>query len=810
MQQDIGDTVLRNSQGVVGSVAGSVYFGEGSWSSEGRPHASSAKTRRPLTFLLRRTGKTLSACRAALYSTDPEIDRNNIIHAKGGRTLGTCEWIKNHTRFQSWLNGDKRLLWIRGGPGKGKTVMSVYLTEEIASEQPRDFAYFFCTGQDAERNSASAVLRGLLWQIIKDKPNLQQYLLPYFDPPERGRATRSSEETLWNLFRDTCRHADIQRVYCLVDGVDECDEDSMHWLVDKFIGVEHHDDYRKLSLLVLSRPVVGLSDSTCITLDPDHHGQVSADVEIFVRSKARELSRKLRVDENFEENATRVLLEKSEGTFLWVGFVMSELLKKKTRSQVEKAMYSLPRGLPAVYARMLQNIEPDDQENGKKLLACIAVAFKPLSLKTLADILGCRSSATISEEQATLDAIAVCAPMLHIRDKRVDLVHQSAKDYLLRGSTDVGPVLEGFQIQPEAAHLYLARRCIQSLAEGSWLQHYSLMNWPNHAKHLGTVASSLLEQQPRFFGELSVPRDLWWRKYSLQFLGLPKVVPPRLHVACFLGNSTWVGAILFEIQHSGKSVAELVDEKCPGEWLALNYAAQSASEDIMKLLLDVASNAEHSREMLGHSLIQAVLAQREEAVRLMLTHGADANASDFDGMTALLHATILQNEVIVQILLKHGADPTINDSNGLHPLEVACQLPDGQALVELLLHDLEANALYSTILSLGDLARFPTPAGLVWLFLEAIINVNAKERNGRCRLIGSTHMAEYEFVRVVKDLLTVAANVDIHDLFGESAFHIAVRSLGGLYRSPGSMQLMRLFLETGVNVNSKGNDQTCK
>jgi ankyrin repeat protein len=513
---------------------------------------------------LRRTEKTLSACRAALYSTDPEIDRNNIIHAKGGRTQGTCEWIKNHTRFQSWLNGDKRLLWIRGGPGKGKTVMSVYLTEEMSSEQPCSSAYFFCTGQDAERNSASAVLRGLLWQIIKDKPKLQQYLLPYFDPPERGRATRLSEETLWNLFRDTCRHADIQRLYCLVDGVDECDEDSMHWLVDKFIGVEHHDDYRKLSLLVLSRPVVGLRDSTCITLDPDHHGQISADVEIFVRSKARELSRKLRVDGNFEENTTRILLEKSEGTFLWVGFVMSEVLKKKTRSQVEKAMYSLPKGLPAVYARMLQNIEPDDQENGKRLLACMTVAFKPLSLKTLADILGCRSSATISEEQATLDAIAVCAPMLHIRDKKVDLVHQSAKDYLLRGATDVDPLLEGFRFQPEVAHLYLARRCIQSLTEGSWLQHYSIMNWPNHAKHLGSVACNLLEQEPGFFEEVSVPRDLWWREYSRQFLGLPKAVPPRLHIACFLGDSTWVRAILFEIQRSGKSVAEIVDEKCPG------------------------------------------------------------------------------------------------------------------------------------------------------------------------------------------------------------------------------------------------------
>jgi hypothetical protein len=34
MQQDIGDTVLRNSQSVVGNVAGSVYFAEGPEASE--------------------------------------------------------------------------------------------------------------------------------------------------------------------------------------------------------------------------------------------------------------------------------------------------------------------------------------------------------------------------------------------------------------------------------------------------------------------------------------------------------------------------------------------------------------------------------------------------------------------------------------------------------------------------------------------------------------------------------------------------------------------------------------------------------
>jgi hypothetical protein len=106
----------------------------------------------------------------------------------------------------------------------------------------------------------------------------------------------------------------------------------------------------------LSRPVVGIEDSACITLDPDHHGQVSADVEVFIRSKIQVLSQRLGIDTKFETNVVHTLLEKSEGTFLWVGFVVAELLKKRTRSQVQKALGDLPKGLPGFYVRMLQKL----------------------------------------------------------------------------------------------------------------------------------------------------------------------------------------------------------------------------------------------------------------------------------------------------------------------------------------------------------------------------------------------------------------------------------------------------------------------
>jgi hypothetical protein len=296
-----------------------------------------------------------------------------------------------------------------------------------------------------------------------------------------------------------------------------------------------------------------------------------------------------------------------------------ELLKKRTRTQVEKAMENLPKGLPAVYARMLHDIEPDDRDNSKKLMICTSFALRKLYLNSLADLLGCQSSATISEEQATLDEIAICAPILQLRGQAVEFVHQSARDYLLRDQPDHDPVLEAFRIKPEEGHLYMTQRCLRSLAEGTYLHHYSLLNWPKHAKHLEKLAPYLLAQEHSFFGISSDVRDTWWRKYSGNFQGLPDVIPPRLHIACFIGLKTWARAILLEGDGFGKSRKDVIAERCAGGWLALDYAAEGAAEDLVDFLFDE-SSSEYKREQLDCALRRAVLAQRGK--HLLLKHGA--------------------------------------------------------------------------------------------------------------------------------------------------------------------------------------------
>lgn len=101
------------------------------------------------------------------------------------RVDGTCEWIIQNKSYISWLYGDTRLLWISGGPGKGKTMLSMFLTEEGTITEDGELIFYFCSHQDEKRNTAVTVLRGLLYQIIRKRPKLAKHVLPYFDTPEK-------------------------------------------------------------------------------------------------------------------------------------------------------------------------------------------------------------------------------------------------------------------------------------------------------------------------------------------------------------------------------------------------------------------------------------------------------------------------------------------------------------------------------------------------------------------------------------------------------------------------------------------------
>jgi hypothetical protein len=625
-----------------------------------------------------------------------------VISAKGTRVAGTCEWITHNKSYRAWLNGggdgngrnndNTRLLWISGGPGKGKTMLSVFLTEELekhtASIDNAELAFFFCSAQDEKRNAAVAVLRGLVHQIIVKRPQLVKHALPYFETPEGTQQTLSSLETLWIIFSKLVADAELGTMFCVLDGLDECDKGTLRVLLPRIVSLltDEASSSTKgtFKLAIVSRDMPGLrSCTTRVRLDPDNDEKVVGDIELFVSARVAELSRIEGFNDDFRASVQTALLARAEGTFLWVGFAMHELLQKQTCSEIWEALKDLPSGLPAIYSRMLRQIPAKQREVSRAILCWVTMAALPLQLQELAAAAGIlATSPRTTLEQATRDAITRCGPLLKVQGQEVSLVHQSARDYLLRKERDSDAVLEAFRLNLQRAHLELARKCLDCIAQSdlqyraidlgteldpreSPLLQYATLYWPEHAKSCSALAAQLFDPHGLFLQKESSLRIHWWEAYNKEWGAYDDEYPPLLHMACSLEIVPWVEAVLAKKSWRPR-YHKRVDKKDAGGETALHQAASGGNEMMVRLLVDSGADVK-AKDNRGKTVLHsAAWGGNEVVVQLLVDRGADVKTKDDFGGTVLHSAALFwgDNEAVVRLLVDLGADLEAKDNAG--------------------------------------------------------------------------------------------------------------------------------------------------
>ncbi|MCJ1392832.1 hypothetical protein MMC18_005704, partial [Xylographa bjoerkii] len=421
------------------------------------------------------------ACLKALFLTDPRDDREQLIQAKGSMVDGTCEWIKSNKLYHSWLHSHSQLLWLSGGPGKGKTMLSIFLAEELerTSKHSQDilFLQYFCDNKDEKRKTATTIIRGLIFQLLQSRREFFNHILPSFKIQEASLFTDSSFETLWRIFESMVCDTILGTTYCVLDGLDECDEASLEVLLTKFVALLSTKT-NKLSayhfnLIVVSRDLPEfipelLSSFPRIRLDPDADSEVNDDIHRFIETKIDELSAYRQYPEPLRVHVKEVFRDRAQGTFLWVGIV-AKALRKYRATEVERALDLFPPGLDELYARILLQIDISRREIAAKILRWVVMAVRPLTLSELSVVTETTvgPSAAFSRDETMRDQVLCCGYFLTIKGDEVGLIHQSAKDYLLRKTHDSNSELEVFRVKEEAANLEIARKCLDYLQNGA-------------------------------------------------------------------------------------------------------------------------------------------------------------------------------------------------------------------------------------------------------------------------------------------------------------------------------------------------------
>jgi hypothetical protein len=411
-------------------------------------------------------------CLRDLYATDPRIDKKRIEDTKGGLLADSYRWVLDNITFQKWKQDPhSRLLWVKGNPGKGKTMLLCGIINELHEFVPSTalLSYFFCQATDSRINSATAVLRGLLYMLIIQHPSLTSHVRKKHDRAGKNLFEDANAwEALKEIFEDVLRDPSLRPTYLVIDALDECVTDLPKLLT--FIAKQSSLSTR-VKWIVSSRNWPDIEaqlerarhkEKLSLELNEE---SVAAAVDVFVQQKVDQLAQEKQYGEKLQRDVLQHLQSNANGTFLWVALVCQEL-KRTANRHIVKKLALLPPGLDALYTRMMQQMsECDDAETCRCVLASMAVMYRPVTIRELVALV--KQLNDISDD--VREIIGLCGSFLTIRDDIIYFVHQSAKDFLFaQGSSKVFPA------GAEDVHYQVFLRSLTILSERLHKDMYSL------------------------------------------------------------------------------------------------------------------------------------------------------------------------------------------------------------------------------------------------------------------------------------------------------------------------------------------------
>ncbi|KAI3337073.1 hypothetical protein HD806DRAFT_26405 [Xylariaceae sp. AK1471] len=390
-----------------------------------------------------------AACRRGLRVVDPQHDMMRIENSKDELLDDAYKWIlrtPEYTAFTTWEGGGPdcpphRLLWIKGHAGTGKTMLMIGIIREL-SLQPvaltPALSFFFCQSTDTTLNNATAVLRSLIWLLLFQQPYLISHLLQKYkesgaDLFEDKNAFYALSEAFYNMLKDPR----LSPVYLAIDALDECGEgreDLIH-LISTCLTLSH-----KVKWLLSSRPEFDvLAELKNQDTDLPDFSETPVElntqclmkpVNAYIDHKLKTLKRKIGYNDGVLADILCEVRRRAENTFLWVSLAF-KALKSVHGGYAVKRIREMPPGLSDLYDHMMTRIETGgiiDTKDCKNVLVATALAFRPLSVSELAVLADLPLDMVVP-------AVETCGSFLTITGETVNLIHQSAKDYLYKNYT---------------------------------------------------------------------------------------------------------------------------------------------------------------------------------------------------------------------------------------------------------------------------------------------------------------------------------------------------------------------------------------
>ena len=234
------------------------------------------------------------------------------------RHPSTGLWLIEGPHFKSWLDSSRSgRLWLSGIPGAGKTVLAGSIIEEClrktsSSNGTAATCFFFCDYKQTQTQDVINILCCLASQLARQKTSAFEILAAYYDDlhPDRGLSQSPSVLALLEVLKNMSEEFD--RVYMVIDGLDECGPSSS-LARDLCLLVEREP---AISMAVLSRVEQHIVEDLDGQFDQVEIVAHSADVELYVRAELRDRiqKRELRIRRPaLEGEIAQALIDRANG-----------------------------------------------------------------------------------------------------------------------------------------------------------------------------------------------------------------------------------------------------------------------------------------------------------------------------------------------------------------------------------------------------------------------------------------------------------------------------------------------------------------
>lgn len=566
------------------------------------------------------------------------------------------------------------------------------------------------------------------------------------------------------------------------------------------------------------------------------------------RPGATTFALKCQKDPELLKRIPEVIVDKSDGRFLYAKLYMASLRAKQTIKQINTALDTFPDDLNDIYAENLERMRRQDRirrELGFKVLSRIVCARRPLSLAELQQLLATERGDYDFDMERDFDRhdiLSSTAGLITIDGEThiVRAVHLTLDAYLSR--PDIRQ-----ECFPEA-EMDMASACLTCLNFDAFLEHtqdndefeakkqkypfiaYASQYWGVHVHDAGPdpyieAKTVQLVNDPH---RISAYTQIAWStdRGSASSWDVRSKGVDGLHICAWFGLTSIVAKLL----QDGHDVD--VQEETYGQ-TPLIYACRAGHVDVVVQLLDHGASVTKSSLRGRTPMFEAIDQDHEEVVNhLLMAKGLDINAvqpthsnrtalmlaadlehfnivtsllnhpsihinqQDLFGRTALFYATVKDSCIIVKDLLRHPEIDVNRVDNlvGRSPLIVAAARNYCE-IVDLLLEG-GADPMLKDRQSGGTAMYRAIENGCISVIKTMLkydnVNLQCLDEDGRSLLHAASGSGQLEIVRLLKekDLDPNAQNKQ-----GLTPLHAASRN--------GKLEVIKVLLELGADPDIK-------